>query len=153
MQQTTKFALDHILFIHLLPLHVIQNRSISFDRWQIHICNLLNFLFVGCFVWVICCFAWLKKYKVSSGITYICIGTYSCCMIWTSKLSIQINIKSSKFLSFDFLRRPVKKDNFLKESKVVMNWESKMPSPAFLLEILLHFFLQTWNGICLQKSA
>ena len=61
-------------------------------------------------------------------------------IIWTSKLSIQINIKSSKFLSFDFLRRPVKKDNFLKESKVVMNWESKMPSPAFLLEILLHFF-------------
>ena len=67
--------------------------------------------------------------------------------IWTSKLSIQIDIKSSKFLSFDFLRRPVKKDNFLKESKVVMNWESKMPSPAFLLEILLHFFLQNmeWN--------
>ena len=66
--------------------------------------------------------------------------------IWTSKLSIQINIKSSKFLSFDFLRRPVKKDNFLKESKVVMNWESKMPSPAFLLEILLHFFANMeWN--------
>ena len=66
--------------------------------------------------------------------------------IWTSKLSIQIDIKSSKFLSFDFLRRPVKKDNFLKESKVVMNWESKMPSPAFLLEILLHFFANMeWN--------